>query len=567
LSTSIRWRLAAAFALVTLVAVLALGTVALALVSSIAESRELADLRTNAETVAAQAVPALVGAPQSDELAFLARTSAFLGDRRVRIYGPDSALLVDTGPVAASDQLVWMESHSLGPNPHFWLAPAVEVVGPFPADNVVAAGSGALGTDGEGRVIGARPRTLRVGRLPGPHGSRLSLKWSSGNGEAADTELAGWPQHPQAEQRDPAAPAPLDPAFLSAPASERSVRVAVGDPGAPAGFVELSGGPDLTEQTRATAQRAISVAAATATVLAGALGLVFSRSLTSPLSGLARTANQMESGDLTARVALGGPSEIDSVARAFNGMASSLEATVSALAADRDALSRFVADASHQLRTPITALTTYLELAGQNMGAEDPGAMFVRESAREVARLDWVTSNLLALSRLDSGVTRLLVELVEAKDLCHAAAAPFRERAVREGKSLELGCADGVIVSCDRAHVEMALGNLVDNALKHTARGEEIIISASANAQQVVLAVADTGAGFGGADLERVFERFYRGPDVTGVPGAGLGLAVVRAVAEAHGGECRALERSAGGSEVQILLPLAPVDSSASHIA
>jgi signal transduction histidine kinase len=401
-----------------------------------------------------------------------------------------------------------------------FISPAGVDVGSF-----VATEGEAVGSDSDVTAS----KALRVDRLPGPGGSTLSLAWTEA--------LADAPLHHSVE-------APYD-------ASERAVVVAVGDPERPAGFVELSGGPDLSGQMVATARRAITVAAGAATLLAGALGLVFSRSLTAPLASLAEAARRMESGDLSARVESGGPEEIDSLARAFNGMAGSLETTVSDLAADRDALSRFVADASHQLRTPITALATYLQLVADRVENDATGLELVEQGQTQVARLEWVTSNLLDLSRLDAGVTRLLIEQVDADDLLAAAAGPFKARARMQGTRLDVEPTSGLVLACDRAHVEMAIGNLLDNALKQTTAGDAVTLSAARGVDGIAIVVRDTGPGFVGVDVARVFDRFYRGSTA----GAGLGLAVVAGVAAAHGGAARARTLASGGAEVAILLP------------
>jgi signal transduction histidine kinase len=188
--------------------------------------------------------------------------------------------------------------------------------------------------------------------------------------------------------------------------------------------------------------------------------------------------------------------------------------------------------------------------------------------------LEWVTSNLLDLSRLDAGVGELLLEPVETTDVLQAAVGPFRERARAQATAVEIQASAGDTAICDRAHMEMAIGNLVDNALKHTGAADRIVVSASiagpAEEDQpssgaegadgkIAISVVDTGPGFAPGESDRVFERFYRGSSAAA--GAGLGLAVVRSVAAAHGGTVEAGTSESGGARVTIRIPRSPSNS------
>ena len=161
------------------------------------------------------------------------------------------------------------------------------------------------------------------------------------------------------------------------------------------------------------------------------------------------------------------------LARQFNGMAESLEGSFRDLRSERDSLKRFVADASHELRTPITALATFNELL-QGSAAEDPAARseFLRESQVQLARLQWITANLLDLSRLDAGIAGVFPG--QARGGGHPGDGPRRSSRPAREKDIALSVAPWTLrwsVSCDRNRVEMALSNLVANAVKFTPAG------------------------------------------------------------------------------------------------
>ena len=155
-------------------------------------------------------------------------------------------------------------------------------------------------------------------------------------------------------------------------ARRRTVRQPINTGQALLGYVELSGSIDYGQQTLATARRAFILAGIGATLLALVVGLWVSRSLSAPLTSLAAAAGEMSAGDLSVRAPVQGSDEIGQLGRQFNQMAERLEASFAELAAERDSLRRFIADASHELRTPITALRSFNELM-QGPAAEDDG--------------------------------------------------------------------------------------------------------------------------------------------------------------------------------------------------
>lgn len=343
-------------------------------------------------------------------------------------------------------------------------------------------------------------------------------------------------------------------------ASAAAVSVPVGDPDAPEAWVWMGGWPDLAAAARATTRRAFAYAAVVASLLAVLLGLVVSRGMAAPLADLTEVAGRMTDGDLSARAELGRQDEIGRLAAEFNAMAGRLEDSFRALGEERDALRDFIADASHELRTPITALRAFNELLVEH-AAEDPAlrAEFLAESRGQLDRLEWITAQLLDLSRLDAGLVEIEREPQEASELWEAAAAPLRPRAAEAGQRIELRAPEEVWVAGDRERLVLALGNLLDNALKLSPSGATIRLGATPDAARAEagLWIDDEGPGVPVSEQERIFERFYRGEEAQArAPGTGLGLAIVRGVARAHGGRVTLDAIEGGGSRFTLFLPL-----------
>jgi heavy metal sensor kinase len=309
-------------------------------------------------------------------------------------------------------------------------------------------------------------------------------------------------------------------------------------------------GESLTPVTRAEDQvRRTFLLAGSLTLVIGLLaGYLVAARTAGPLRRMARIAARVDAGDLSPRMAQKGPrDEVRALADSFDTMLERLE----------DAFARqraFSSDASHELRTPLTVIRGQLEVLARQ---REPSADDVRRVERlvriEILRMERLVDDLLVLARADEReFLRLrLVDLGPFADELLEGARPTAER------HFELGPMPEGVVDADPDRLAQALRNLIRNAIEYTSEGGLVRLTASASGERVTLAVEDDGPGIPPEARERVFDRFHRMDSarqrVRG--GAGLGLAIARAIAEAHGGTIYAEASPEGGARVVIELP------------
>ena len=294
-----------------------------------------------------------------------------------------------------------------------------------------------------------------------------------------------------------------------------------------------------------------------ACLLAFLIGGLFAERLTAPLRLLTAAATHIGAGNFRERVPERRRDEAGELARQFNRMAERLEASFATISAERDHLRQFVADVSHELRTPLTALRTFNELlrdgAGENAATRGD---FLGESARQIERLDWLTHNLLDLSRLDAGITRLALHDADITVTLQRAVETNRPAATAKQVALVVDAAP-VAVAHDQPHLEQAVSNVLSNAVKFSPPGATVHARTYRDGSSAVIEVRDQGPGIPADELPHVFERFYRGQSANRAgSGSGLGLAIARAILDAHGGRIMIESAPGQGATVRILLPI-----------
>ncbi|HML01267.1 MAG TPA: HAMP domain-containing sensor histidine kinase [Acidimicrobiales bacterium] len=274
-----------------------------------------------------------------------------------------------------------------------------------------------------------------------------------------------------------------------------------------------------------------------------------------PLEDMTDTARAIAGGDLRRRIRRSDDrGEVGRLGAALNGMLGQIEAAFAERTASEARLRRFVADASHELRTPLTSIRGYAELLRK--GALDDEAARQEAAGRiehEAMRMGVLVDDLLLLARLDQGrpLDRGPVDLAEV-----TARAVEATGAAHPDRSISLVAPGPVIVDADVGRIRQVVDNLLQNAMVHTPPGTAVRAEVRSGGGVAELVVADEGPGIAAEEIERVFDRFYRGASARGRPGTGLGLSIVAALAAAHGGRAWAEPGPAGGARVVVELPL-----------
>ncbi len=303
------------------------------------------------------------------------------------------------------------------------------------------------------------------------------------------------------------------------------------------GFITVSGGPDFTTQAETTARNALIVSSLSAILISVLFGALIGNKITTPVILLSKAARKMSSGDLDIQVKVGGKDEIGDLARQFNTMAAELKKSFTTISQERDILKQFMQDASHHLRTPVTALTTFQELMLSPAGEEkEKREEFLTESLQQLEKLKWIINKLLHLSRLDSKVVRPEYGDVSTEQLIRKAWQSVYPLAEKKEIKLETSIGtEAATIRCDARWMETAFANLFENSLLLSPSGSTVYVNTRIEEGRIGLRVRDEGPGIQPEDLPRIFERFYRAKE-NGTPGSGLGLAIVKSVVEAHGG-------------------------------
>jgi signal transduction histidine kinase len=288
-----------------------------------------------------------------------------------------------------------------------------------------------------------------------------------------------------------------------------------------------------------------------AVIVASLLGYWLARLGLAPVEEMRRTAADVSARRTGRRLPLpGADDEIRQLGLTLNDMLDRLERSF-----DRER--RFVSDAGHEFRTPIAVAKTELEAALRTGDYGPDVGDAIKAAIEECDCLAQLAEDLLVVARTDEGGLTLYVESMAARDLLDGVRDRFLDRARSRERAIVVDAGDGVFIG-DRARLRQALGNLVDNSLRY---GDgTVTLRASGTADVIVFDVSDEGAGFTADLVDRAFDRFSRGDQARTRAGAGLGLAIVRALAEAHGGDASIVDGGAdsSGATVRLTMPTRP---------
>jgi signal transduction histidine kinase len=295
---------------------------------------------------------------------------------------------------------------------------------------------------------------------------------------------------------------------------------------------------------------ALGVVTLSIVIVALAGGWVATQSALQPIRRLTEAVRRViETGNVNERVTVGGADDaLDELTRLFNAMLDRIQGLVTGMRAALD-------NVSHDLRTPLTRLRGAAEMAL----VAPPDAARAREAladcVEETDRVLVMLNALMDISEAESGVMALKREPTALAEIVERAMDLYRDVAESKQVSLEARCAPGVRVSADRVRFEQVAANLIDNALKYTPVGGQVTVDVSERGGLALLSVSDTGPGIPPGELPHIFERLFRGDRSRAERGLGLGLSLVKAVVEAHGGTVTVDSEVGRGSTFTVALP------------
>ncbi len=291
----------------------------------------------------------------------------------------------------------------------------------------------------------------------------------------------------------------------------------------------------------------IIAAGVVALILAALGGYIVASAITARIKRLERAARKVSSGDFSNPIHADSDDELGQLAAAFDDMQRQLARL------DR-ARKQFIAQASHELRTPLFSLGGFLELLEDEELDEETRAQFLEQIRGQVDRMRKLATELLDLSRLESGALELRPEPTDVGQLARDIAGEFTPAAAQHDAALEVRTArEPIEIECDPERVAQVMRILLDNALVHTPSGTAISVSAARVDGHVTLEVSDTGLGIRNQTMPHIFEPFYTSAD--GARGAGLGLAIARELAERMSGEL-SVRSVPGATTFKLTLPV-----------
>ena len=529
---SIRWRLPLSYIVIALVAALASGVMMLTVLRSYYQQAERDYLSRNTSGIALAAQQLIQAGVPNQLLADQVNTWSFLLQARVQVYATDGGLLADSGSPDVRQVMVVASGAFNGPQFDITIP---EGAAPLPPSTTLKAEtdlSSGIFLMSSNPATTANQVIVVNNCLPGEPCSTGAIGGEIISGTSTITQPVGVilplvSSFYGLEMN-------LDPEASSTHRSTQKVEQNLQDEnGTLLGRIIVSEGPAYGSEIVSSVARAWALASLIALVVASVVGLLASRRITTPVLRLTNVTAQMAQGDLSARSGTYPNDEFGILGRSFDQMAEQIENLVGTLR-------RFVADAAHELNTPITVLQTDLELARTTTDAVERTHL-LNQLAEQIERLHILISSLLDLSRLEGKADLRTHETVDLTSLVSMMSELYASRAEQAGLNFYLEMPDETItVTGDLAQLQSALENLLDNALKFTPTDGTVRLCLQKHEKQVVLVVEDTGIGIPEEDLPLLFKRFHRGRNAAAYPGNGLGLAIVDQIARIHGGYVRA---------------------------
>ncbi len=338
--------------------------------------------------------------------------------------------------------------------------------------------------------------------------------------------------------------------WLSQAVDDENTRITAAPLAGRTGWTAVAGvSLESYDSTMSQAERELAAAGVIFVVIACAGAYWLARAALSPVERLRRQVAALSARDEESGVEV--PATKDEIA----ALATTMNDLLGRL---RRALSRqraFVGDASHELRTPLAVLRGELELADRPGRSREELAAAVRSAATEADRLARITSDLLLLARSDDDRLSLQLEQAELRPLLARSAELARPRLAEAGLTCRVDVPADLRARIDPDWISQAIDNLLGNALRFAPRGSVVVLAAQASGADLDIEVRDDGPGFPAEFLPHAFERFRRSGRSRGDGGAGLGLAIVQAIAVAHGGAAAARNEPGGGAVVGLHLP------------
>jgi signal transduction histidine kinase len=488
---SIRVRLALSFAALAVFAVFTLGVVLLVILTNYYSNQEQHYLRSNVAVISVAVGHMLSHKMSQEEVQPLLENLAFLTQTRIQAYDLDQQLRYDSGPLETVEVTL------------------------DPSKLLMTRINDSNGTNGKVQL--ATRDTVTV--TPSLPLARVVLQGS----------LPNWPQFRLALNPAANADERLDFLLRQSALSITEPILSVQD-ASPVGTLVLSEGPAFGRAILRRVAWGWAFAGLLAVLLAVLLGWYLSRRISTPILALTDVTTRMAQGDLSSRAHVKSRDEVGQLAHSFNEMAEQVGATITTL-------HRFVADAAHELHTPLTALYVDLDLAAQE---QDAAAQigFVQRAQASVLRLQSLTNNLLDLSRLEAQTDLEPTEPLDLTGLLRQKAERYASQAEQADLHFSLQLPDeAVYIRAHLPQMQVVLDNLFDNACKFTPPEGRVTIRLQQSGAQAQLAVTDTGIGIPPDDLPHLFNRFHRSRNAANYPGSGLGLAIVKAIIEQQGGQ------------------------------